>query len=664
MRGPAGRIERRTRALAGIDIFAPGRLVALLLAACLAGPLSAQDAPEGDPQPLRVDPGPRFVPESFAELSDRLSPAVVNITTTTAVPTVEEGMRPIIPEGSPFEDFFRDFMDRQPDQRRQRQSNALGSGFIISPDGYIVTNNHVIEGADEIERRALLGGELDAELIGRDPRTDIALLKVESDDDLPFVEFGDSDSAKVGDWVLAIGNPLGQGFSVSAGIVSARNRTLQGSYDDFIQTDAAINRGNSGGPLFDMNGRVIGVNTAILSPNGGSIGIGFAMSSAVVERVVAQLRDFGETRRGWLGVRIQNVDPDMADALNLPDAKGALVTDVPEGPALAAGMKAGDVVLEFGGEVIDDTRELVRIVAESEIGRTVEVVVFRDGQEQTLEVEVGLLEEATLAAAPGAPPGEAETPLRADGARHDGGGGRPQRARALRAARRRARAGDRRRRGRFGRLPQGHAAGRRHHRGRSGGGGDPRGDARPHRGGRAGRAQLDPDAGAPRRSAAVRGAQPLELSAARGGSTASTGHSPGAGSAAMPTISSSSGEMSSTTSATTWVTSPSRCSRPVTLRQRPEITARRKRSKVLAQTTTLAVPVSSSRVTKITPLAVPGRCRQTTSPATATRAPFGGITRSAATRQRGGRGQPERSLATSGCSGWPLLGKLGYARPR
>ena len=228
--------------------------------------------------------------------------------------------------------------------------------------------------------------------------------------DLPFVEFGDSDAAKVGDWVLAIGNPLGQGFSVSAGIVSARNRTLQGSYDDFIQTDAAINRGNSGGPLFDMEGRVIGVNTAILSPNGGSIGIGFAMSSAVVERVVAQLRDFGETRRGWLGVRIQNVDPDMADALGLADAKGALVTDVPEGPALAGGMKAGDVVLRFDGEAIDDTRELVRIVAESEIGRTVDVVVYRDGAEQMLKVEVGLLEEATLAAAPGEPQGDAAPP--------------------------------------------------------------------------------------------------------------------------------------------------------------------------------------------------------------------------------------------------------------
>ena len=215
-----------------------------------------------------MDPGPRFVPESFAELADRLSPAVVNITTTTNVPEIDQGMRPVIPEGSPFEDFFRDFMERQPGAPRpQQRSNALGSGFIISPDGYIVTNNHVIESADEISVELFGGGELEAELVGRDPRTDIALLKVENEaGDLPFVEFGDSDEAQVGDWVLAIGNPLGQGFSVSAGIVSARNRTLQGSYDDFIQTDAAINRGNSGGPLFDMDGKVIGVNTAILSP--------------------------------------------------------------------------------------------------------------------------------------------------------------------------------------------------------------------------------------------------------------------------------------------------------------------------------------------------------------------------------------------------------------
>jgi serine protease Do len=376
------------------------------LLAALALALAPAAAQEAAPEPLQVDPGPRFVPESFAELADRLSPAVVNITTTTRMPDIDQGMRPVIPEGSPFEDFFRDFMERQPGAPRpQQRSNALGSGFIISPDGYIVTNNHVIESADEISVELYGGGELEAELVGRDPRTDIALLKVEGEEgDLPFVEFGDSDAARVGDWVLAIGNPLGQGFSVSAGIVSARNRTLQGSYDDFIQTDAAINRGNSGGPLFDMQGRVIGVNTAILSPTGGSIGIGFAMSSAVVERVVAQLRDFGETRRGWLGVRIQNVDEDVAEAIGLGEPRGALVTDVPEGPALEGGIESGDVILNFAGEPIEDTRELVRIVADAEIGRTVDVVVFRDGAEQTLQVEVGLLEEATLAAAPGARP--------------------------------------------------------------------------------------------------------------------------------------------------------------------------------------------------------------------------------------------------------------------
>jgi serine protease Do len=388
-------------------------LPGLVLAALALGPapLAAQTAPPA-PAPLGEQaPAPGLVPSSFAELADRLSPAVVNITTTTTVADVGQGLRPIIPEGSPFEEFFRDFMDRQPGApRRQQRSNALGSGFIISPDGYIVTNNHVIESADEIKVELFGGGDLDAELVGRDPRTDIALLKVERAAPLPFVEFGDSDTARVGDWVLAIGNPLGQGFSVSAGIVSARNRTLQGSYDDFIQTDAAINRGNSGGPLFDMRGEVIGVNTAILSPNGGSIGIGFAMSSAVVERVVAQLRDFGETRRGWLGVRIQNVDPDVADALGLASAKGALVTDVPEGPALAAGLKAGDVILGFGGEEIDDTRELVRLVADTEVGRSVDVVVFRDGAETTLKVEIGRLEETTLAAAPGGPPQSAPPP--------------------------------------------------------------------------------------------------------------------------------------------------------------------------------------------------------------------------------------------------------------
>ena len=332
--------------------------------------------------------------ESFADLAEQLSPAVVNITTTQVVAD-EEGPGPMVPEGSPLEDLFRDFLDRRGPEQRQRRGSALGSGFVISADGYIVTNNHVIEGADEILVEFFDGaGELPAEVIGTDPRTDIALLKVEPNDPLPFVPFGDSDIARVGDWVLAIGNPLGQGFSVSAGIISARNRSLQGAYDDFIQTDAAINRGNSGGPLFNMDGEVIGVNTAILSPNGGSIGIGFSMSSAVVERVIAQLREFGETRRGWLGVSIQNVTPDVADALGLEDTNGALVTDVPDGPAKAAGIVAGDVILSFDGKDVPDTRELVRMVGDSDVGAAVRVVIFREGGTQTLKVTLGRREDA------------------------------------------------------------------------------------------------------------------------------------------------------------------------------------------------------------------------------------------------------------------------------
>ena len=332
-------------------------------------------------------------PDSFADLAERISPAVVNITTTTNV--AQSAERPVIPEGSPLEDFFRDFMDRQQPDRGPRRGSALGSGFVISEDGFLVTNNHVIDKADEIIIEFFNGDELEAEIVGVDPKTDIALLKVESEDKLPFVEFGDSDVARVGDWVMAIGNPLGQGFSVSAGIISARNRALRGSYDDFIQTDAAINRGNSGGPLFNMDGEVIGVNTAILSPNGGSIGIGFSMSSSVVTNVVAQLKEFGETKRGWLGVRIQDIEEDLAEALKLSDAKGALVTEVPEGPAKDAGMLASDVILKFDGKDIEDIRSLVRIVGDTQVGKTVDVEVYRDGELVTLAVNVGRLEEAT-----------------------------------------------------------------------------------------------------------------------------------------------------------------------------------------------------------------------------------------------------------------------------
>ncbi len=349
-------------------------------------------------------------PESFADLAEQISPSVVNITTSSVISAPVEG-GPQLPEGSPFDEFFRDFMDRNGQGPAEpRRSEALGSGFVISEDGYIVTNNHVIEGADEVEIEFYSGTRLKAEIVGTDPKTDIALLKVESDAPLPFVSFGNSDLMRVGDWVVAMGNPLGQGFSVSAGIVSARNRELSGTYDDFIQTDAAINRGNSGGPLFNMDGQVVGVNTAILSPNGGSIGIGFSMASNVVTKVVDQLREFGETRRGWLGVRIQDVTPDVAEAMGLAAASGALITDVPDGPAKDAGLVAGDVITTFDGGAVDDVRDLTRRVADAPIGEAVPVIILREGKTQTVQVTLGRREEAegepVLAAADPAVPQE------------------------------------------------------------------------------------------------------------------------------------------------------------------------------------------------------------------------------------------------------------------
>ena len=334
--------------------------------------------------------------DSFAPLAEKISPAVVNITTTTLVEG-RTGPQGIVPEGSPFEDFFKDFQDRNGGDNKPRRSNALGSGFVISEDGYVVTNNHVIEGADEISIEFFSGEELPAKVVGTDPNTDIALLKVEARKPLAFVTFGDSDTAKVGDWVMAMGNPLGQGFSVSAGIVSARNRALSGTYDDYIQTDAAINRGNSGGPLFNMDGEVVGVNTAILSPNGGSIGIGFSMASNVVSKVVDQLKEFGETRRGWLGVRIQDVTPDVAEAMGLDTASGALITDVPDGPAKEAGLKSGDVIVSFDGVDVKDTRALVRQVGNTTVGKAARVVIYRDGGTQTVLVTLGRREEAERA---------------------------------------------------------------------------------------------------------------------------------------------------------------------------------------------------------------------------------------------------------------------------
>ncbi|WP_444455169.1 DegQ family serine endoprotease [Rhodobacter capsulatus] len=367
----------------------------ILIAALLSTALSLS--------PVAMTPalaGP--VPESFADLVEQVKPAVVMITTSTTVSEPAGGM-PNFPPGSPFEDFFKEFgMPNGPQggPQRQHRADALGSGFVISEDGYIVTNNHVIKGedgnavADEISIEFANGKKLDAKIIGTDPKTDIALLKVESKEPLPFVNFGDSDKMREGDWVMAMGNPLGQGFSTSVGIVSARNRELSGTYDDYIQTDAAINRGNSGGPLFNMDGTVIGVNTAILSPNGGSIGIGFSMASNVVSKVVGQLKEFGATRRGWLGVKIQDVTPDMAEAMNLATPEGAMVSEVPEGPAKKAGIKSGDVITSFAGAAVKDTKSLTRRVADAPVGEAVDVVVMRGGKEVTLQVTLGQRELA------------------------------------------------------------------------------------------------------------------------------------------------------------------------------------------------------------------------------------------------------------------------------
>jgi serine protease Do len=361
--------------------------------------------------PLAVAPNlaeARGAPESFADLAEELTPAVVSISTETFVSGSGDGL-PGVPEGSPFDEFFQEFFDRYGGEVPQESMPiSLGSGFIVDAEGYVVTNNHVIEAADKIVVVLDDGTELEATLVGTDPKTDIALLKVEADHLLPFVGFGDSDVVRVGDWALAIGNPFGFGSSVTAGIISARQRDIRsGPYDDFLQTDAPINRGNSGGPLFNMDGEVIGVNTAIYSPSGGSVGIGFAVPSNLVMRVVDQLKEFGRTRRGWLGVRIQSVTPEIAEAFGLPGDGGALVASVtPDGPAEGAGLEAGDVIVSFNGTEITEMRELPRAVAETEVGRAAEVIVIRNGEEMTFDVVLGELEEFEQQLASGAEGGQ------------------------------------------------------------------------------------------------------------------------------------------------------------------------------------------------------------------------------------------------------------------
>jgi len=340
----------------------------------------------------------RPAPESFADLVETLTPAVVNIATSFSSNS-ESQDSPFreLPPGTPPEEFYEFFNRRG--GAPSHPITSLGSGFIVDPSGLVVTNNHVIADADEITVVLNDNTRLEATIVGRDPKTDLALLKVENGKSLPYVEFGDSDGARVGDWVIAIGNPFGLGNTVTAGILSARGRDINaGPYDDFLQTDAPINRGNSGGPMFDMSGKVIGVNTLIYSPSGGSVGIGFATPAAIVGPVIAQLREFGQTRRGWLGVRIQSVSPEIAETHNLAAATGALVAAVIEdSPAAVGGVLQGDIILRFNGQEVPNRRALPRIVADTLVGSSVPVIVWRDGEHIPLEVTIGRLEEYELA---------------------------------------------------------------------------------------------------------------------------------------------------------------------------------------------------------------------------------------------------------------------------
>jgi len=336
----------------------------------------------------------RGAPESFADLSAQLLPTVVNISTSqTLKPSQRSAEMPQVPPGSALEELFKNFSG--PKSNLPRHITSLGSGFIIDPSGLIVTNNHVIDDADQITVTLNDGTTLPAKLVGRDEKTDLALLKINARRPLPAARFGDSDRARIGDWVIAIGNPFGLGSSVTAGIVSARNRSIEaGPYDEFIQTDAPINRGNSGGPLFDMGGAVVGINSAIYSPTGGSVGIGFAIPSNLARDVIGQLRAFGQVHRGYVGVNIQPVTADLAEGLGLSGAMGALVGNVaPNGPAARAGIRTGDVILGFDGKKIPDARSLSRIAAGTPVGKTVNVDLLRNRHPLTVRLTVQRLNE-------------------------------------------------------------------------------------------------------------------------------------------------------------------------------------------------------------------------------------------------------------------------------
>ncbi|MBS0279722.1 MAG: DegQ family serine endoprotease [Proteobacteria bacterium] len=335
----------------------------------------------------------RPAPDSFADLAAKLLPTVVNIATSQTLKAPPRAQLPNVPPGSPLEDLFKNFLG--PDGEKPRHVTSLGSGFIIDPAGFIVTNNHVIDNSDQVTVTLYDGSSLPAKIVGRDTKTDLALLKVVPKKPLPATHFGDSDKIRIGDWVMAIGDPFGLGSTVTAGIVSARNRDINaGPYDDFIQTDAPINRGNSGGPLFDMDGNVMGINSAIFSPSGGSVGIGFAIPANLAKDVVTQLKQFGVARRGWIGVRIQQVTEEIAQGMGLPNAQGALVADVTRnGPAQKAGLQNGDVVIGFDNKPIGDSKLLPRVVAATPIGKTVNIDVLRKGKKQSYRIVIAKLDE-------------------------------------------------------------------------------------------------------------------------------------------------------------------------------------------------------------------------------------------------------------------------------
>ena len=391
----------------------------LFLAAGLATAIAAAIQLAVPPAPVSAAVAPASLtaqmPESFADLVKAVKPAVVNIATAAHI---EEGGHAGVPEfrfpeGSPFDRYFREFFEHRnpgrPKGAPRPNARSMGSGFIIDPAGYVVTNNHVVDKAVEITVTLNDGDQLPARLIGRDVKTDIALLKIDTDEPLPHVSFGDSDTAQVGDWVIAVGNPFGLGGSVSAGIISARGRDIRsGPFDDFLQIDAPINRGSSGGPLFDKRGQVIGINTAIFSPSGGNIGIGFAIPSSMAKSIVAALREDGHVARGWLGVNIQEITEEIAESLNIDEAEGALIAGVmPGGPAEAAGLETGDVILEFDGEEVERVKDLPRLVAATKANKNVTVRLLRDGDEKDIQVKIGAMPEDQVATAT---PADPETP--------------------------------------------------------------------------------------------------------------------------------------------------------------------------------------------------------------------------------------------------------------